>query len=84
MWKKKPQGTSKTTSGRVFSSNPVNPYLSFAATLRGQADNQPYQEVAAYTNNTASTNTEVQTTGQSVQAPNVNSALWTCSERSLQ
>jgi hypothetical protein len=41
MRKKKPQGTPKTTSGRVFSSNPVKPNLSFAAALRGQAEIQP-------------------------------------------
>jgi hypothetical protein len=73
MRKKKPQGTPKTTSGRVFSSNPVKPHLCFAAALRSQADNQPQQEVAANTNNTASTKTKERTTGQSVQAPPVNS-----------
>jgi hypothetical protein len=73
MRKKKPQGTPKTTSGRVFSSNPVKPHLSFTAVLRGQADNHPHQEVAANTNNTASTKSKEETTGQSVQAPNVNS-----------
>jgi hypothetical protein len=36
MRKKKPQGTPKITSGRVFSSNPVKPNLSFAAALRGR------------------------------------------------
>jgi hypothetical protein len=36
MRKKKPEGTPKTSSGRVFSSNPVKPHLSFAAALRGQ------------------------------------------------
>jgi hypothetical protein len=71
--RKKPQGTPKTTSGRVFSSNPVKPHLSFAAALHGRADNQPHQEVAANTNNTASTKTKEQTTRQSVQAPPVNS-----------
>jgi hypothetical protein len=38
MRKKKPQGTPKTTCGRVFSSNPVKPNLSFAAALHGQAE----------------------------------------------
>jgi hypothetical protein len=73
MRKKKPQGTPKITSGRVFSSNPVKPHLPFAAALRDQADNQPHQEVAANTNNAASTKTKEQTTGQSVQASTVNS-----------
>jgi hypothetical protein len=60
--RKKPQGTPKTTSGRVFSSKPVKPHLSFSAALRGQAPSQPHQEVAA------PTSTQEQTAGQSVQA----------------
>jgi hypothetical protein len=73
MRKKKPQGTPKTTSGRVFPSNPVKPHLSFAAALRGQADHQPHQEVAANTSNTETTKPKEQKTGKSVQAPPVNS-----------
>jgi hypothetical protein len=71
MRKKKPQGTPKT-SGRVFSSNPVTPHLSFAAAFRGQAPSQPQQKVAASINNTAPTTSKEQTAGQSVRAPNVN------------
>jgi hypothetical protein len=71
--RKKPQGTPKTTSGRVFSSKTVKPHLSFAAALRGQADNQPHQEVAANTGNTDTKKTKEQKTGQAVLAPNVNS-----------
>jgi hypothetical protein len=72
MRKKKPQGTPKTTSERVFSSNAVKPHMSFAAALRGQADHQPHQEVAASTSNTDTTKTEELKTGQSVQTPTVN------------
>jgi hypothetical protein len=71
--KKKPQGTPKTTSGRVFSSNPVKLHLSFTAALRGQADKQPQQKLAANSCNTSAPKPTEQTTGQSVQAPNVNS-----------
>jgi hypothetical protein len=69
---KRPQGTPKTTSGRVFSSNPVKPHLSFAAALRGQAASHPQQEVAANCTTSAPKAPE-QTTGQSVQATPVNS-----------
>jgi hypothetical protein len=72
MRKKKPQGTPKPTPGRVFSSNPVKPHLSFAAALRGQAASQPQQEVVASSNPSATRATE-KTTGQSVQATPVNS-----------
>jgi hypothetical protein len=77
MRKKKPQGTPKNTSGRVFTSNDVTPHLSFAAALRGQADHQPHQETAATTNytETAPTKKKEQTTGQLVQVPTVNSDL---------
>jgi hypothetical protein len=67
MRKKKPQGTPKTTSGRVFSSNPVKPHLSFAAALRGQAGYQPHQELATNSTNTSATKPSEPTT------PNVNS-----------
>jgi hypothetical protein len=47
MRKKHPQKkTPKTTSRRVFSSNIVKLHLSFAEALRGQAKQQPLQEVA--------------------------------------
>jgi hypothetical protein len=72
MQKKHPQGTPKSTSGKVFSSNIVKPHLSFAEALRGQAKQQPHQEVAV---NTTTTTTKDQTAGQSVQvqAPTVSS-----------
>jgi hypothetical protein len=79
----KPQGTLKTTSGRVFSSHPLKPNLSFAAALRGQAEIQPKQEAAAKSNSTSETKANGQTTGQLVQARNVKKTLWTCSESSL-
>jgi hypothetical protein len=73
MRKRKPQTTPKPTAGRVCSSNPVKPHLSFAAALRGQG-RQPMQEEAPATNNSepAATNHTIQKTGQSVQAPTVN------------
>jgi hypothetical protein len=70
MWKKKLQRTPKTTSGRVFSSNSLGQVLSFAAALRGQGTHQPHQEAQANISNpeATTTKTEVQETGQLVQA----------------
>jgi hypothetical protein len=65
--------TPKTTSGRVFSFNPIKPNLSFAAALRGQAEIQPQQGAAANYTSTSGTKANEQATGQSVQAPNVQS-----------
>jgi hypothetical protein len=48
MRKKKPQGTSKSTTGRVFPSTFIKPHLSFTAALRGQVD-QLHQEAVAST-----------------------------------
>jgi hypothetical protein len=73
MHKKKPQVTPKTTSGRVFNSNPFKPNLSFAAALRGQAEIQPQQEAAAISTSASGTKANEQATGQSVQAQVVNS-----------
>jgi hypothetical protein len=73
MRKRKPQGTHKTTSGRVFSSNPVKPNLSFAAALRGQTKTTPQQEAAAIPTSSPGTKAKEQATGQSVQAQVVNS-----------
>jgi hypothetical protein len=73
MGKKKPQVTPRIPSGRVFSSKPVKPNLSFEAALRGQAVIQPQQEAAANSTSTSGTKANVQATGQSIQAPNVNS-----------
>jgi hypothetical protein len=55
MRKKKPHETPKTTSGRVFSSNPVKPNLSFAAALRGHAEIQSQQEAAEIATSTSET-----------------------------
>jgi hypothetical protein len=74
MWKRKPQTTPKPTAGKVFSSNPMKPHLSFVAALRGQRS-QPQHEEAPATSNSepAAINPTVQRTGRSVQAPTVNS-----------
>jgi hypothetical protein len=74
MEKKKPQATPKPTAGRVFSANPVKPYLSFAAALRGQRNQSPHEEAPAASNSEpTTTKNNVQNAGQSVQASNVNS-----------
>jgi hypothetical protein len=74
MRKRKPQTTPKPTAGRVFSSNPVKPHLSFAAALRGQGSQPLYEEAPATSNSEPETsNPTVQKPGQSVQAPTVNS-----------
>jgi hypothetical protein len=74
MRKKKPQRTPKTTSGRVFTSNPVSPHLSFAAARQGQGS-QPHQEASDPTCSpvAAAPTINVQKTGQSVQTPTVSS-----------
>jgi hypothetical protein len=74
MRKRKQQTTPKPTAGKVFSSSPIKPHLSFAAALRGQRNNQPIEEVKAARNSEpAATKPNVQETGQSVQAQDVNS-----------
>jgi hypothetical protein len=74
MRKKKPQATPKPMAGRVFSSSPIKPHLSFAAALRGQSSTQPMEEVPAAKNPEPTTaKPNIQETGQSVQAPSVNS-----------
>jgi hypothetical protein len=62
--RKKPQRTPKTTSGKVFTSNPVSPNLSFAAVLRGQGS-KPHQEASDLTCSpvTAAPTINVQKTG---------------------
>jgi hypothetical protein len=45
--KKKPQGTPRNTTGRVFSSTFIKPTVSFTAALRGQAEQKRQQEEAA-------------------------------------
>jgi hypothetical protein len=71
--KRKSQTTSKPTAGRVFSSNPVKPHLSFTPALRGQGRPPlPGEAPAASTSEAAATNHTIQKTGQSVQAPTVN------------
>jgi hypothetical protein len=74
MRKKKPQGTPKTTSGRVLS-NPVSPHLSFAAALRGQGSHQQNHDAPDNTCNPGTTapQTNVLKTGQFLQAPIVSS-----------
>jgi hypothetical protein len=72
MWKK-PQGTPKNTTGKVFSSNSMKPHLYFAVALRGQADQQLHQEAAASASNRKPPKTKQQEPGQSVLAPSVNS-----------
>jgi hypothetical protein len=80
MRKRKPQGAPKPTSGRVFSSNPVKPTLSFAAALRGQAASRPRprpqpepEPEAATRPSQAPAPSPEPLTGQSVQATHVNS-----------
>jgi hypothetical protein len=72
--KKKPQGKCKNTTGRVFSSTFIKQQLSFAAALRGKAD-QVQQEVAASTREPEppKSKSKQQEPGQSVPAPTVNS-----------
>jgi hypothetical protein len=71
--KSKPQTTPKPTAGKILSSNPVKPHLSFAAALHGQG-NQPLHEEAPAARNfePAATKPNVQETCQSVEAPTVN------------
>jgi hypothetical protein len=70
---KKRQGKSKNTTGRVFSSTFIKPQLSFAAALRGKAD-QVHQEVASSTREPEprKTKSKQQEPGQSVPALTVN------------
>jgi hypothetical protein len=71
--KRKPQTTPKPTAGRVFSSNPVKPHVVRGA-LRGQGSQPLYEKPPATSNSEpATTNPTVRKTGQSVQAPAVNS-----------
>jgi hypothetical protein len=69
--KKKPQGTLKNTTGRVFSSTFTKPTVSFAAALRGQAEQKGQQEEAASGSETPKLGQKQR--GQSVPAPIVNS-----------
>jgi hypothetical protein len=78
------QRTPKTTTGRVFSSNHTTPGLSFAAALRTNTEEQqrPHPSQTADAAPVALQQTRAppvlknrpQQTGQSVQAPNVNSS----------
>jgi hypothetical protein len=54
MQKKKPQGTPKNTTGRVFSSNLMKPSVSFVAALRGHTGQKIHQEAAASASASAS------------------------------
>jgi hypothetical protein len=79
--RRKAQRAPKITMGRVFSSNRTTPGVSFAAGLRGSAEQQQQPEenqVPVTSLPTAGIKhipapTLQQETGQSVQAPNVNS-----------
>jgi hypothetical protein len=80
--RRKTQRTPKTTTGRVSSSNIITPGVSFAAALRGSEDQQQQQPQASQVPvapppTTVKQNIPApalqQTTGQSVQAPLVDS-----------
>jgi hypothetical protein len=82
MRKKKSQRISRTTTGRVFSSNLTTPGISYEAALRGRTEEQQPQthQVAVADPSTmeprvpaALPQHEQKTTGQSVRAPNVDS-----------
>jgi hypothetical protein len=79
--KKKLQRAPKPTTGWVFSSNIVNPGVSFAATLRGGASQEqrpltrqlPVAVPPAARKSSVLAPVQGQEAGQSVQAPNVSS-----------
>jgi hypothetical protein len=74
MPKRRSQGTHKPTAGREFSSDPLKTHLSFTAAHRGQGSQPLYEEAPATSNSEPTiTNPTIQKTGQSVQAPTVNS-----------
>jgi hypothetical protein len=75
MRKKKPQGTPKTTTGRVFAAKFINLSVSFAAVLQGHTSQKTNEEEngSASKRDSISPNTKQQQTGQSVLAPSVNS-----------
>jgi hypothetical protein len=78
---KKLQRAPKTTTGRVFSSVRTTPGVSFAAALRGSGDQQqqpqanqvPVATLPTKVKHNTPAHALQQTTGQSVQAPNVSS-----------
>jgi hypothetical protein len=71
--KKKPQGTPKPTTGRVFTTKLIKPSVSFAAALRGHTEQNTNEEVKSVASKKVSVhpNTKQQQTGQSVPAPSV-------------
>jgi hypothetical protein len=73
MRKKKPQGKPKTTTGRVFATKFINQSVSFAAALRGHAEQKTNEEEngSASKRDSVQTNTKQQQTGQSVPAPSI-------------
>jgi hypothetical protein len=79
MQKKKFQRTSRTTMGRVFSSNLSTPDISFRAALRGKTEEQQQHQTHQVAGpatvepnvTVALPQHEQQKTGQSVRAPNV-------------
>jgi hypothetical protein len=70
---KKPQGTPKTTTGRVFTTKFINPRVPFAAALQGQTEQNTKEEEngIASRRDSVHPNTTEQQTGQSVPAPSV-------------
>jgi hypothetical protein len=81
MQRKKLQRALKPTTGRVFSTNPVTPGVSFAAALRGDASQDqrpltrqlPVAVPPAARKSSVTAPVQGQETGQSVQSPNVSS-----------
>jgi hypothetical protein len=73
MRENKPQGTSKSTTGRVFTAKIINPSVSFSAALRGHTEQNTNEEVKgiASKRDSAHPNTKQQQIGQSVPAPRV-------------
>jgi hypothetical protein len=76
MRKKKPQGTPKPTTGRVFTTKFINPSVSFAAALRGHKEQKTDEEETGSASKWGSVppKTKQQETERSVLAPSVNSA----------
>jgi hypothetical protein len=76
--KKKTQKSPQNTTGRVFTSTPTNPGVSFATALRGKKEDQqqtPARQVAVADPGAVEPTPQQrqQSTGQSVRAQNVNS-----------
>jgi hypothetical protein len=75
MRKKKPQGTPKPTTGRVFAAKFINPGVSYAGALRGHTEQKTNEEENGSTSKGIlypQPKTKQQQRGQSVPAPSVN------------